>query len=70
MDDQTRIETIPEIIKDTLQKLKSRSKKEYTLEKFFEDACKNWNKLNTEDKGLFFKLTTTEEIKKLIKEIK
>lgn len=70
MDDKFRIETIPELVKETIQKIKSKEKKEYTLEKFFEDACKNWNKLSSEDKKLFTKLVDTDDFTKIIKEFK
>lgn len=70
MDDRTRIETISEIVKETILRIKSKEKKEYTVEKFFEDACKNWSKLTEEDKSLFAKLVETNEIIKIIKEFK
>jgi len=70
MDDKIRIETIPEIVKETILKIKTKEKKEYTLEKFFEDACKNWSKLNTEDKKLFSEIVDTGDFTKIIKEFK
>ena len=64
------VETVPAIIKASLDKIKSKEKKEYTMNKFIDDTCKCWSKLTSEDQSLLSKLIAAEDFLKIIKELK
>lgn len=64
------IDTVPAIIKASLDKIKAKDKKEYTMDKFINDMCKLWSKLTSEDQNLLSKLISSEDFLKIIKELK
>lgn len=64
------VETVPAIIKASLDKIKSKDKKEYTMDKFLNDMCKLWSKLSPDDQNLLSKLIVSEDFSKIIKELK
>lgn len=70
MDDKILIETIPEIIKETLLKIKAKNKKEYTMEKFLEDVCRCWSKLNDDDQKLLEKVIISEDFPTILENLK
>lgn len=70
MDEKICIETIPEIIKETLLKIKAKNKKEYTMEKFLEDICKCWSKLSEDDQHLLSKVIASEDFPTILENLK
>lgn len=70
MDDKILIETIPEIIKETLLKIKAKNKKEYTMEKFLEDVCKCWTKLSKADQDILSKIIVSEDFPTILENLK